>query len=245
VATTAPPSFPARVAGGVAPLRAGQGHTFFWRRLHSLTGIIPIGAFLVEHFFSNFVAIEGPAAYTKQVAFLAGFPFVFFLELFFIWIPIAYHAGYGFYIWWRGDSNIADYPWTGNWLYTSQRWTGAIAFFYMVYHVWHQRFAGVHLLTNPAAAFGKVQLEFQNPWILAFYAIGIVAASWHFAYGLWLFCAKWGIVSGSQAQRKFGYVCVAIGVVFVATGAAILYAFISTPLQPINPVMGTESSMIR
>jgi len=235
VATTAPPSLPAHVAGGVAPLQAGQGHSFFWRRLHSLTGIIPIGAFLVEHFFSNFVAIEGPA----------GFPFVFFLELFFIWIPIAYHAGYGFYIWWRGDSNITDYPWTGNWLYTSQRWTGAIAFFYMVYHVWHQRFAGVHILTNPAAAFGKVQLEFQNPWILAFYAMGIVAASWHFAYGLWLFCAKWGIVSGSQAQRKFGYVCLAIGVVFVATGAAILYAFISTPLQPISPVMGTESFVMR
>ena len=33
---------------GVAPLRAGQGHEFFWRRLHSLSGIIPVGAFLLD-----------------------------------------------------------------------------------------------------------------------------------------------------------------------------------------------------
>jgi len=235
VASTASTPAPTRITGGVAPLRAGQGHSFFWRRLHSLTGIIPIGAFLVEHFFSNFVAVEGPAAYTKQVAFLAGFPFVFFLELFLIWIPIAYHAGYGFYIWFRGDSNVAAYPWTGNWLYTSQRWTGAIAFFYMGYHVWHLRFAGEHILSNPAIAFPKVQAEFQNPLLIAFYAVGIIAASWHFAYGLWLFTAKWGIISGERAQRRFGWVCLAVAVGFVLVGAASMYAFLSTPLQPLNP----------
>ena len=125
---------PITIKAGVAPLLAGQGHSFFWRRLHSLSGIVPIGAFLVEHFFSNFVATEGPAAYTRQVALLAGLPFVFFLELFLIWIPIAYHALYGFYIWYRGDANVGEHPWTGNWLYTTQRWTGAIAFFYMGYH---------------------------------------------------------------------------------------------------------------
>lgn len=235
---------PVPVKGGVAPLRAGQGHSFFWRRLHSLTGVIPIGAFLVEHFFSNFVATQGPEAYTKQVAFLAAFPFVLGLEIAFIWLPILYHAGYGFYIWFRGDSNVAEYPWTGNWLYTSQRWTGAIAFFYMAYHVWHLRFAGAHILTNPAVAFPKVQMEFQNPLIVAFYAIGIIAASWHFAYGLWLFAAKWGIVSGERAQRRFGYICLAIGIVFVLVGGATMYTFLSTPMQPM-PVEGTNFSVLR
>src|SRR5438552_12090181 len=103
---TAPSTTAPVEKGGVAPLRAGQGHSFFWRRLHSLTGIIPIGAFLIEHFLSNAVAIEGPAAYTKQVAFLAGFPFVVVLEAVGIWIPILYHSLYGFYIWYRGDSNV-------------------------------------------------------------------------------------------------------------------------------------------
>lgn len=225
---------------GVAPLRAGQGQSFFWRRLHSLTGIVPIGVFLIEHFFSNVIATEGPRAYTRQVAFLAGVPFVLLLEIVGIWIPIAYHSLYGFYLWYRGDANVIDYPWKGNWMYTAQRWTGGIAFFYMGYHVWHLRFAGEHILSNPSAAFGKVQLEFQNPWIVAFYAIGIVAASWHFAYGIWLFTAKWGLVSGERAQHRFGYVCLAVGILFVVVGAATMYAFLSTPLQPITP-MRTQS----
>jgi succinate dehydrogenase / fumarate reductase cytochrome b subunit len=41
----------ARILAGVAPLRAGEGKSFLWRRLHSLTGIV--GAFLVEHFISK------------------------------------------------------------------------------------------------------------------------------------------------------------------------------------------------
>ena len=49
------------VAHGVAPLRAGQGFSFVLRRLHSLSGIIPVGAFLFEHILiSNATAITGP-----------------------------------------------------------------------------------------------------------------------------------------------------------------------------------------
>lgn len=217
---------------GVAPLRAGQGNSFFWRRLHSLSGIFPIGAFLVEHFFSNAFATNGAGAYNENVRFLTGLPFVFYLELFFIWIPIAYHAGYGFYIWYRGQSNIGDYPWTGNWMYGAQRWTGAIAFFYMGWHVWSMRFNGVHLLTNSAAAFWKVQNEFHHPWAVVFYFVGIIAASWHFGYGLWLFAAKWGIFTGASARRKFGVVCVLVAVLFITVGTATMVAFLTSPQVP-------------
>jgi succinate dehydrogenase / fumarate reductase cytochrome b subunit len=222
--------------GGVAPLRAGQGHSFFWRRLHSLSGIVPIGAFLVEHFLSNAFATKGPGAYTKQVEFLSGFPFVFYLELFGIWIPIAFHGLYGFYIWYRGDSNLAEYPWTGNWMYTAQRWTGGIAFFFIAWHTWHLRFTGVHLLTYPASAFGKVQHELLgNSLYFAFYIIGIVCASWHFAYGLWLFAAKWGITQGPIARRRWGYVCFVIALAFIGVGFATLYSFRLAPQQPFQP----------
>src|SRR5690348_11186363 len=105
------------VKPGVAPLRAGQGISFFLRLLHSLTGIIPVGAFLFEHILiSNAAAIGGPAAYARQVRFLGSLPLVLLLELFGIWVPILYHALYGFYIWYRGEANVGDYPWTGNWM---------------------------------------------------------------------------------------------------------------------------------
>ena len=131
MATTASPAA-LHAPKGVPPLGARQGHSFLLRKLHSLSGIIPVGAFLIEHFVSNAFATRGPGAYTKQVELLSSFPFVFYLELFGIWLPILYHALYGFYIWYRGESNVADYPWTGNWMYTAQRWTGGIAFVYIV-----------------------------------------------------------------------------------------------------------------
>src|SRR5215470_18564806 len=81
-------------AHGVHPLRAGQGHEFFWRRLHSLSGIVPVGAFLFEHILiSNSTALNGPEAYANQVKFLGSLPLVVAVEAIFIWIPILFHGG--------------------------------------------------------------------------------------------------------------------------------------------------------
>ena len=67
---------PLQVPKGVPSLRAGEGNSFLLRRLHSLTGIIPIGAFLIEHFISNSEATKGAQAYNDQVKFLTSLPFV-------------------------------------------------------------------------------------------------------------------------------------------------------------------------
>lgn len=233
MAATASPVAPT-IKPGIAPLRAGQGKSFLLRRLHSLSGIVPIGAFLIEHFVSNAEAFKGPAAYGRQVEFLNSLPGVFLLELFFIWIPILYHGLYGVYIWWRGDSNVIHYPWEGNWLYTSQRWTGIIAFAYIVQHTYHLRFTGTVLGEHPFQAFAKVQHEFQNPWMVAFYCVGIIAASWHFTYGLWLFAAKWGITTGEVARRRFGYLCLIIAIGLILLGGMSMSGFFRTPLQPLD-----------
>ena len=218
------------ISAGIPALQAGQGHSFFWRRLHSLSGIFPIGAFLVEHFFSNAFATNGGAAYNENVRFLTGLPFVLWLEIFFIYIPLAFHAGYGFWIWWRGESNVGPaYPWVGNWMYALQRYTGIVSFFYLGFHTWTMRFSGAHIITHSEIAFAKVWSELQNPWILAFYFVGLACASWHFADGIWLFCVKWGIIVGSAARRKFAVICVVIGLAMAATAAGSVYAFMTTP----------------
>ncbi len=235
MATTASPAAPISIKRGVAPLRAGQGTSFFLRRLHSLTGIIPVGAFLFEHILiSNATAISGPEAYARQVSFLANLPLVFFLELFGIWLPILFHGLYGFYIWFRGDSNVGEYPWSGNWMYTLQRWTGGIAFVYIVWHTWTMRFTGVDLHDAAMQSFPKVQAEVHNPLLFAFYIVGLVAASWHFAYGIWLFSAKWGIVSGEKAQQRLLRLCMAFFLLMTVVGLASLYTFRNRFQQPIS-----------
>ena len=220
-----------QVRRGVQPLRAGEGTSFIWRKLHSLTGIVPIGAFLLEHILSNFEAHNGPVAYGAQVRFLNSLPLVRVLEWTFIFIPILYHGAYGIYIWLRGQSNVVYYPWTGNWLYVTQRWTGAFSFIYIVQHVLRQRFLGVSLPENPGAAFHKVQVELSNPLLLAFYVIAMLAVCWHFAYGVWLFAAKWGVTPGATARRRFGWVCVAGGIVLAAMGMASIWAFVGPKYQ--------------
>ena len=195
-------------AHGVAPLRAGQGYSFVLRRLHSLSGIVPVGAFLFEHILiSNSTAITGPDAYARQVRFLANLPLVFFLELFGIWLPILFHALYGFYIWYRGDGNTIAYPWTGNWMYTAQRWTGGIAFVYILWHTYTMRFTGVDLHAYPDASFGKVQAEVMHPALFLFYVVGLVAASWHFAYGIWLFSREVGHCFGRESAEAVVCAC--------------------------------------
>ena len=228
---TVQPSTAPQVRRGVEPLRAGQGTSFIWRKLHSLLGIIPIGAFLLEHLISNFEALGGPARYGEQVRFLNSLPLVRVLEWVFIFLPILYHAIYGVYIWLRGKANVVYYPWAGNWMYVTQRYTGLLAFVYIAYHVATQRFMGVSLPENPGAAFYKVQHELANPWILAFYIVAMIAICWHFAYGVWLFAAKWGITPGKTSRRRFGYICAVFGVLLCAMGLASIWAFTGPKYQ--------------
>lgn len=223
---TAQHSAAPKLKGGVQPLRAGQGTSFIWRKLHSLLGIIPIGAFLLEHLLSNFEALKGPVAYAEQVKFLNALPLVRVLEWVFIFLPILYHGIYGVYIWLRGKSNVVYYPYAGNWLYVAQRWTGVISFLYIIQHVLRQRFLGADLPNNPGMAFHKVQVELSNPIMLAVYVIAMIAVCWHFAYGIWLFAAKWGITPGETARRRFGWACLAFGVVITIFGLASIWAFI-------------------
>jgi succinate dehydrogenase cytochrome b subunit len=225
MATAQNPAAPT-VRPGVQPLRAGQGTSFILRKLHSLLGIIPIGAFLIEHLLSNYEALKGPAAYAAQVKFLNSLPLVRVLEWVFIFLPLLYHGIYGLYIWLRGKSNVIYYPFAGNWMYTAQRYTGLIAFAYILQHVLRQRFMGISLPENPGAAFHKVQMELSNPWMLAVYVIAMIAICWHFAYGIWLFAAKWGITPGEKARKRFGYVCAAGGVLLAVMGLASIWAFV-------------------
>ncbi len=249
MATAQQPAAP-KLREGVQPLRAGQGTSFFWRRLHSLLGIVPIGAFLLEHLISNFEALKGPVAYAEQVKFLNALPLVRVLEWTFIFIPILYHGIYGVYIWLRGKSNVVYYPYAGNWLYVAQRWTGIIAFAYIVQHVLRQRFLGADLPDNPGMAFAKVQHELANPIMLAVYIIAMIAVCWHFAYGIWLFAAKWGITPGEKARRRFGWVCLVFGIALTIFGLSSIWAFIGPEYQnapenvPVTLLLATQNAQL-
>lgn len=189
----------------------------FWlRRLHSLSGIFPIGAFLVEHMLSNALIVKGPEAYNNQIEFLSGLPYVLWLEVFFIYLPILYHAFYGFYVAFTGRNNLAWYPYRANWLYSLQRWTGLIAFVYIFYHAYHTR--GVNLLYGTEVDFARMAQFMKDPRMLAFYITGLAAVMFHFANGIWGFLVSWGITIGPRSQKAAGAVCALVGLSLFVIG---------------------------
>jgi succinate dehydrogenase / fumarate reductase cytochrome b subunit len=206
--------------------------TFVFRKLHQLTGIIPLGAFLLEHLYTNSKALNGPGDFNKAVTDLQSIPYVLFVEIGFIFIPLIYHAVFGMFITWEMRPNNLSYPYPRNWFYTVQRVTGVILFFFILFHVLNFRFGLLPGLNDksvahyPNQAYDIVADEFQLWWVVAIYAVGIVSTVWHLANGIWLFLVDWGLVIGERAQRLTGYACIAFGVLLLALWANVTLAFV-------------------
>ena len=193
---------------------------------------MPLGIFLLEHFYTNSKALTGPADFNNAVKDLQSIPYILFVEIGGIFIPLIYHAVYGLVITVEARPNNLHYPYARNWFYTIQRVTGMILFFFITFHVLNFRFGlipGLNTMsvaTHADQSFSIVHNEFVRPWIFVIYLIGITATVWHLANGIWLFLVDWGITIGERAQRLTGYACIAFGIVLLAVGINAAVAFI-------------------
>jgi len=206
--------------------------TFILRKLHQLTGIMPLGFFLLEHFYTNSKALSGAADFNNAVKDLQSIPYILFVEIGGIFIPLIYHAVYGMVITVEARPNNLHYPYARNWFYTIQRMTGIILFFFIAFHVLNFRFGlipglnTVSVAHHPEQSFAIVSGEFRRIPIFIVYVIGITATVWHLANGIWLFLVDWGITIGERAQKISGYACLGFGVVLLAVGINAAVAFI-------------------
>jgi succinate dehydrogenase / fumarate reductase cytochrome b subunit len=209
---------------------------FLLRRLHSLTGIIPIGAFLIEHFYTNFAAVAGEEPFNEAVKHLRVLlpgPMLPIAELLFIGLPILFHAVLGVYIAYTMRNNTPSYSYARNWLYFFQRVAGIFLVVFIAAHVASMRFGWWGLVAgrdsvdaNVDRAFNIVQADLSDPLILAFYILGVIAASYHFSYGLWSFGIHWGVTVSERSQRASQFVCSGIGVAVLLIGLASALAFV-------------------
>ena len=193
------------------------------RRLHSLTGVVPVGLFLLEHLYTNAQSLQGPAAFDQATAELARLPFVVLIEAFGIWLPILFHMVVGILISTTAQANVGSHGYARNWQYTLQRASGLLLVFYLLYHTWALRF-DPHYLHSPSP-YGYVSHHLAQPAVMAFYVLGTVAACYHFGNGLFGFAIHWGLVSGRGAQRRMARVGVAIFLALSAMGVAALFGF--------------------
>ena len=207
---------------GAAASTAADRRAFWIRKLHSLSGLVPVGAFMCFHLFENHSAVHGSRAFGETVEKISRMPFLLPMEIFGIWLPILFHGVFGVAIILEGKPNTAHWPHARNYMYVLQRVTGVLAFLFIVYHFWNFRWRQAEFHASP---FEDVAATLANPVNYWVYVVGIAACCFHLANGLSGFLFSWGITVGERSKRAAGWACVALGAGVFALGIEALNAF--------------------
>ena len=207
---------------GSSPVTVG-GH-FWLRRIHSLSGIVPIGGYLAFHLYENYAARRGAAAYNATAHTLQQLPFAVAMEVLIIIVPIFFHGIYGLFVTSTSQPNPITNLYVRNAMYFLQRVTGVIVFAFILFHLWTTRLVQIEDHES-LDLFRQVQAAVGNPWIYAFYIAGILSATFHLANGIWSFSIVWGLTVGPKAQRRMMYVSFAVFLLLSYMGVASIQAF--------------------
>lgn len=193
------------------------------RRLHSLTGIVPIGGFILFHFYENGAIFYGARAYDTMGADARGIRYLEVMEIFVVLLPLLFHALYGLFIASYARNNTMSYNYSRNNLFMWQRATGLMVLLFMLYHVWQFRFTA--FWAGPANT-GTVAASISYLPVFIFYVLGVVATGFHLGNGIWTFLITWGITIGQRSQRISQVITTGISLVVSAVGIAIAVAFV-------------------
>src|SRR5262249_4792464 len=113
-------------------------HSFLIRRLHSLSGLVPVGGYMVIHLLVKASVLNSDASFQTNVLNIHKFGALLpVVEWTLIFIPILFHDIVGMVIVAGGLPNTHQCPFEANYRYTLQRATGVIAFLFIGLHVFH------------------------------------------------------------------------------------------------------------
>lgn len=198
---------------------------FLWRRLHSLLGVIPVGLFLVFHLSLNFTAVGGEQSYNDATGVMDLVPhsLLLLIEWVVIYIPLLFHAFYGVYIAFTATPNTGRFSTYRNWMFSLQRFTGVFLVIFIAWHIFQTR---IQKALGTDVNFNMMEEIVANPFMLGFYIVGILSATFHLTNGLWAFLVSWGITQSPQSQKIATYVTNILFVILSIVGVAAILAFV-------------------
>lgn len=212
------------MAGHAVAMRRADWQ-FLLRRLHSLSGIVPIGGFLLFHFFENASARRGAEAFDETVLKISQMPYLFVLEWVALLLPILFHGIYGVFISASANPNLIRENRARNWAYVAQRISGIIALGYIFFHIATTRMWAL-LVKGSEITYADMAEKLSHPYQLVIYVIGILAVTYHFGNGIWSFSITWGLVKTQAGQARLAKLSMAIFVALAIVGIDILSAFV-------------------
>jgi len=220
---TAPPPEQSPAAGPAARPNWIQRNHFWLRRLHSLTGIVPIGGFILFHFYENGAIFYGAGAYDSMAEEARGIRYIELLEIAVVFLPLLFHALYGLFIASYARNNTMSYNYSRNNLFMWQRATGVMVLLFILYHIWQFRLTA---FWSTHAETGTVAASISYFPVFIFYILGVVATGFHLGNGIWTFLITWGITIGQRSQRISQIVTTALSLIISGIGIAIAVAFV-------------------
>ncbi|MGA7123878.1 MAG: hypothetical protein WBY94_27495 [Polyangiaceae bacterium] len=224
------------------------------RRLLSLTGVFPLGLFLLLHLAINARALRAQTAFAIAVNAIHGLPAIVALEWLLVLAPLLLHATIG--VWLVATRRaLADQSPYSPPLGILVRATGVAALVFLAMHLRELRFGapgarlgGAELATVLEADLSS--LSHGVPWRGAAYLVGTACVTFHFAVGLWGFAVSTRLRDDERARKWAGWGAAALGltiwvifadvVVLHATGARILGGPAQEPEQPGAPCPARE-----
>ena len=215
-------------------------HQFLIYRLFSLSGLIPVGAFLVVHLLTNASVLGGPASFQSRVDMIHSLgPLLVPVEFAFIFLPMLFHAAVGFAIIAGGLPNVGSYPYMGNVRYTLQRATGMIAFAFILWHIIQLHWLGAPIgggRFDPHHATSSAATVIAPLGVSLLYAIGVLSAVFHLSNGLWTIGITWGLWTSPAAMQRANVISIALGVVLAAAGLGAIGGLRSTDVAAARQV---------
>jgi succinate dehydrogenase / fumarate reductase, cytochrome b subunit len=205
-------------------------------RAFSLSGVLPLGVFLVLHAALNARALGGELPFARAVGWTERVPLLPVVEAVFVFLPLAVHAALGLALVVTRRSYVEPSPYPRG-VRIAMHATGVLVLAFLAMHLPELRFRvpGVRPDAGQLLTFLGEDLSSMRaglPWRGVLYLLGSACATFHFVVGLWGYFAASGRGDSERARRIAGWWAAAVGAalwtlfvavtVYHATGARIL-----------------------
>ncbi len=180
------------------------------RRLLSLTGVLPLGAYVVFHLFETASATGGRRRWAEGLTGAGGGALAVGLETALVLLPLAAHAALGLFGVAR-DRRPSAAGYRSPAMRGVARATGVGLLGFLIFHLAHTWVAKLGGM-DAAALYDHLNDSVGRPLHLLVYVFGVTCVAFHLALGLGAFAATWGIARTDAGRRAARAVGVVVGV---------------------------------